>query len=399
MPGDRSQRTEKATAKKLQEARKDGMIARSPELSGWGMVLLATLLVPTLVRKGYALTARLLAQGSDAMAQPSASADLRLLGAGLSGYFDTLLPVAGAFVAVAVVVGLLQTRGTLSPGALRPKVSHLNPIAGLRNLWSPQSAWQTAKSVLRVGLLALVGYRAIQGVLSPLLGQGAMDLLSSWALAERTALSVTRTVAAVSLGIALADYVFQRRRMARQLKMTKQEVKDEVRQYDGNPIVKREIRRRARSLSRKRMIAAIASADALVVNPTHVAVALKYDPGSGAPRVVAKGADELAARLRLEAEIHEVPLVRDVPLARALYGACDLGQEIPPELYEAVAKLLTFLYSLRASGRLRRIDGGAHAPLASFLPGAGRADSPVDSPGEGAPGDAAADGVPAPAGV
>ncbi len=176
-------------------------------------------------------------------------------------------------------------------------------------------------------------------------------------------------MAVVNIGIAAVDYGLQRRRIAKAMRMSKQEIKDEARESDGNPQMKAAIRRRQRAMSRYRMIAAVAGADAVVVNPTHVAVAIAYTPGRGAPRVVAKGADEVAARIRLEAEIHGVPLVADVALARAMYAVCELEAEIPRDLYEAVARLLTFIYTLRATGHLVRTGGGAHRPPAPLLVG------------------------------
>jgi flagellar biosynthetic protein FlhB len=270
--------------------------------------------------------------------------------------------------ALGVVVGLIQTRGALRFNQLSPKLSRLRPKVHGAIIFSPQSAWNTTKSIVRMTVLAIVGWIDISRTVHTLMSGSGLDVFSSAAIAANTALSFIRTIAEISLVIALYDYRRARKKVGDTLKMTRFEVRDEFKQQEGSPLVKSEIRRRFRRMSRMRMLQAVAKANTLVVNPTHVAVALQYETGLGAPRVVAKGADELAARLRLEAEIHGVPIVRDVPLARALYGACEVGQEIPRDLYEAVARLLTFLYSLRRTGRLRRIDGAAHAPLASFLP-------------------------------
>ena len=149
--------------------------------------------------------------------------------------------------------------------------------------------------------------------------------------------------------------------------MSKQEIKDEARQSEGDPMVKGQIRAAQRRMSRLRMMAEIANADAIVVNPTHVSVAIKYDAVKGAPRVVAKGADVIAARIREEAAKHGVPMVEDVPLARTLFRLCEIGDEIPAQLYEAVARLLAFLFALKANGRIHPVGGGAHRPLQPFL--------------------------------
>jgi flagellar biosynthetic protein FlhB len=174
-------------------------------------------------------------------------------------------------------------------------------------------------------------------------------------------------VAGIGLALAVIDYVVQYRKTARQLRMTRHEVKEESKSSEGTPYIRGAIRRRQRQMARNRMLAAVARADAVVLNPTHFAVAVSYVRGQGAPKVVAKGVDFLALRIREEATAHRVPLVEDPPLARALYVACEIEQEIPTELYEAVARLLTFIYSLKASGRGLRIDGAPHRPAAPFL--------------------------------
>jgi flagellar biosynthesis protein FlhB len=149
------------------------------------------------------------------------------------------------------------------------------------------------------------------------------------------------------LTLAAVDYAFQRRRVRRSLMMTKQEVKEEYRQSEGDPMTRHRIRQRQVEMSRNRMMAAVAVSSVVVVNPTHIAVALEYRPELGAPRVVAKGQGFIAARIREEAEKHNVPIVRDVPLARTLHSACKIGQAVPPALYEAVARLLAFVFSLK----------------------------------------------------
>jgi flagellar biosynthetic protein FlhB len=175
-----------------------------------------------------------------------------------------------------------------------------------------------------------------------------MPLATSVSLVAGTAMSLMRDVALAGLAMGLADYAYQRQRINKQLRMTRHEVKQEHRQSEGDPHVKGAIRSRQLAMSRNRMMSAVADADVVLVNPTHVAVALRYQPDRGAPRVVAKGAGSVAARIREEAEKHRVPMVHDVPLARALHKACDLDQEIPAELFTAVAQVLAFVLALRA---------------------------------------------------
>jgi flagellar biosynthetic protein FlhB len=171
------------------------------------------------------------------------------------------------------------------------------------------------------------------------------------AVTAKTAITMIRNVSVAALIVAAADYAVQRRRVMKDLMMTKQEVKEEFKQNEGNPEIRQAIRSRQAAISRNRMIGLVGKADVVVVNPTHYSVALKYDAEKGAPQVVAKGAGVMARRIRTEAEKHAVPIVHEPVLTRSLYRSCDLGALIPVELYEAVAQVLAFVFSLRSRGR------------------------------------------------
>ena len=176
-------------------------------------------------------------------------------------------------------------------------------------------------------------------------------------LAAHKALSFVRIVASVALILGVVDYFMQRRKINKQMMMTKQEVKEEHKNEEGNPEIKTAMRRRQMKLSRMRMMAEVGRADVVIVNPVHVSVALRYEAGHGAPRVVAKGAEEVAAAIRAEAAAHDVPVVEDVPLARALWQVCEIDDEIPADLFEAVARVLAFIFKVKGSG-VRPIGGG-----------------------------------------
>ena len=167
----------------------------------------------------------------------------------------------------------------------------------------------------------------------------------------KTVLTLVRNVSAAGLIVAAADYAYQKHRTMKQLRMTRQELREEMKQQEGNPEMRRSIRSRAIAISRNQMIRMVSAADVVVVNPTHYAVALKYDAAKGAPQVVAKGAGTIAAAIRARAERNGIPIVHEPVLTRTLYKACDVGQLIPAHLYEAVAHLLAFVFGLRAKGR------------------------------------------------
>ncbi|HET9060851.1 MAG TPA: EscU/YscU/HrcU family type III secretion system export apparatus switch protein, partial [Acidimicrobiales bacterium] len=294
--------------------------------------------------------------------------DMSIAGSGIQGALLSMAPAVIGTMAIALVVNLAQTRGLISFHSLKPSFKALNPKNGLRRVISVRSLWELAKQLVRVGLLGLVAWQAITGLLPLLATNGPLSSLAIAGYVGGKALGLAREVAEIGLVLAALDYVVQFRKVRSQLRMTKQEVKEENKQSDGNPQMKGAIRRRQRQMARNRMMAAVAAADAVVVNPTHFAVALRYQKGKGAPRVVAKGTDLLAMRIREEALERKVPVVEDPPLARALYVACELEREIPKELYEAVARLLTFVYTLAAAGRGYRIDGAPHKPAASLIP-------------------------------
>jgi flagellar biosynthesis protein FlhB len=260
-------------------------------------------------------------------------------------------PLACALMGFGVVTNLAQVGWTPSSKKLAPKLSHLNPIKGFKKMVSPQTAWEAGKTALKVALLAGLVTRAVWSVVPTLTQAGGFTVATATTVAGTASLGLMRSVAIAGLGLAVVDYALARRRIGKQIRMSRQEVKEESKQSDGDPQMKGAIRSRQLSMSRNRMMSEVARADVVIVNPTHVAVALRYEPAKGAPRVVAKGVGEIAARIRAQAEEHDVPIVRDVPLARTLHKACELGDEIPGDLFDAVARLLAFIFALRVDGR------------------------------------------------
>lgn len=344
---DRSQRTEKPTGKKKREARRQGQVARSPDVVPWLTTLAATFVAGPVIRAAQTRLADLVQQCARVIAHPDQASDLQILGAGFRDFAVVVAPVLGAALVLGVVGTGAQVGLGLSPGALRPKFSRVNPLSGLRRVLSPAGGWELAKQTLKLAAVGWVAVRAVENLVSTLAGGRSLSLEVAAGAGAAAALSLVRTTAGVGLVLALADWAYQRHRLAANLKMTKQEVKDENRQAEGDPMVKGQIRSRMRKLSRLRMMAAVAQADVVVANPVHYAVALVYDrSGGGAPRVVARGAGAVALRIKEEAATHGVPVVEDPPLARAIYAACQIDDEIPRVLYLAVARLLAFVYSL-----------------------------------------------------
>jgi len=369
MSSEKHSKTEKPTAKRKREARREGQIARSPELMSWASMLTASVLGRVTVTNAINLYKRLFQHSLVGIQKADEASAMKLLNEGMVGAITVVAPLTFGLMAVGLIGNIAQLGWAVSGKGLKPKFSRLNPAKGLKKLFSPQSAWEAGKSSLKLLMLSGVAWQSIHGAMPHFTDHGHMVTLGSLlGTVSKAAMDFVRNAALLGLVLAAVDYAMQRRKIAKSLMMSKQEIKDESRQSEGDPAVKGQIRAAQRRMSRMRMMAEIARADAIVVNPTHVSVAIKYDAAKGAPRVVAKGADVIAARIRTEAAKHGVPLVEDVPLARTLYNFCEVGDEIPGMLYEAVARLLAFIFALKATGRLGVVGGGAHRPPQPFLP-------------------------------
>ena len=301
-------------------------------------------------------------QISNVIQDPTDAGAMAILGSGGKTMAVVLLPFC-LVLSLAAFVGSASQGGVhLATRSFKPKLSRLNPMQGFKRILGPQAVWESSKSLLKTGLAAWIAYRAVMALVPLLTSSGALPLVAVLHMVAGTAMRLMRDVAIAGLGMGLADYVYQYRRVAKQLRMTKHEVKQEHKQSEGDPQLKGAIRSRQLAMSRNRMMSQVATADVVVVNPTHVAVALRYQPDRGAPRVVAKGAGQVAARIREEADKHRVPMVADIALARALHAACELDQEIPGELFGAVAQVLAFVLSLRSRGSAA---GTHHLPVLS----------------------------------
>lgn len=351
--------TEKPTPKRLKKARKDGQVARTAELSTWLMVLTATYVLGHVVSSGSTLAPQLLHTSLGFIRTPDPARIGSLMHTAFFGIAKTIALPLAAFTGVAVACGVLQGGARPAMKLLKPQWKRLNPLSGIKRMFGVAGLWEAGKALVKVAVMGFMGWRSLQALMPMTAGSGALPLATVMGEAWQQIVAMMRAMAAVGLAFAAADYAFQRRKLRKQLMMTKQEVKDEMRQSEGDPHMRGAIRSRQMAMSRNRMMAAVKEADVILVNPTHIAVALKYEPGKGAPRVIAKGAGEIAARIRREATEHRVPVVQDVPLARGLYAACEVGQEIPAELYDAVARVLAFLFALRAKQRGAAADRSA----------------------------------------
>lgn len=362
---DKHAKTEKPTPKRKKEARQNGQVPRSPDVSSWAAALIGSFVLPLFFSSAKGRILAVTSQAVDVMGNPSASGALRTLSAGLRAVLLTAGPLAGGFALLAIVANIAQTGRTFSFKAAQPKFNHLSPIAGFKRLFSPQSGLQLARQVLKLGALTGIGYEAMSGLMHEVINAQPVSLLPLLSVTASSLFSFIRIVSLLGLIIGLADYGVQRHRINQSMKMTKEEVKQEHRNQEGDPYMKGHLRKRMYQIARSKAIRNVRQADVVVTNPTHYAVALAYDAGrSMAPRVVAKGSDRLAARIREEAATFAVPIVEDPPLARYLYAVCDLDAPIPNEIYVAVARILAFVYSLPPTVRAAMV----HRPVHSVVP-------------------------------
>lgn len=342
------EKTEKPTPKKVKENRKEGKVPRTQELGSWGALLVVALLLSWLVGNGTDRIRELMLRSLALVEDPEPAKVLALLREGTVTGLLIALALGFGVMVVSVAGGAAQGGIFFATKSLKPKWSKLNPIQGAKRIFGAQAWWEGAKLLLKSSVVGLLVWRAVQELM-PLLG-GLVPVHVALDMAAATATGLMRDVAVAGLVAAAADYAFQRRKMGKQTRMTKKEIRDEHKMTEGDPLVKSAIRSRQLAAARNRMMADVPQADVVLVNPVHVAVALRYESSRGTPRVVAKGAGAVAARIRAVADENRVPMVEDVPLARALHASCEVGQEIPPELYHAVAQVLAFVLSRKAKG-------------------------------------------------
>lgn len=350
MPDEAQEKTEQPTGRRLNKARQEGSVARSTDLTS-GLVLLAGLLMLVILGRGMteACLHAFQVVFRHAPELELNAATLPEFGRqGMLYMVKLLAPFLLAVAAVGVLSNVLQFGWLFTVRPLTPKLNVLNPSAGVKRILSGRSWAELVKGLVKVVLVGWVGYLVVKSTLPkfvPLADMGVMAVITTVAGA---ALKLSFYIALLVLLLGVADFRFQKWYHLRSLRMTKQEVKDEYKQTEGDPVVKGRIRRIQYKAALNRMIKKLPEADVVVVNPTHIAVALKYDPAKmSAPQVVAKGKRLLAEKIRAIAEEHGIPIVQDPPLARMLYRLVDVGMEIPYELYQAVAEVLALVYRMR----------------------------------------------------
>jgi flagellar biosynthetic protein FlhB len=346
-------KTEDPTPKRLQDARGKGQAASSQEIKSWailvGGAIALVFMAPAVSRDIAAQLTRFLDQPH---AMPLHAEDMQDALAGLAlEVVWTLAPVLALLVALAIAAGVLQVGLIWAPTKIKADPKNVSLQKGLGKLFSAQSLMEFVKGLLKLGAVGAVSL----GLALPLLRDvellPAIGVPGTLERVHELAVMMTVATVAVMTAVALLDFAYQKYAFLKQMRMTKQEVRDEHKQSEGDPQIKSRIRRLRMERAQKRMMAAVPNADVIVTNPTHYSIALSYEMESmGAPKLVAKGVDAVAQRIREIARENDVPLVENPPLARALYASVEIDQEIPPEHYQAVAQIIGYVMRLRGEG-------------------------------------------------
>lgn len=346
---EKDQKTHDPTDKRLEDARRKGDIAMAPEAKHAAMFVAALVVVGgagvyTVQGLGSVLV-RLWGSADDYRLEAEGAQDFAT---GLLAHLATgLLPILGMLFAFALLGGLLQGRPTIAWERIKPKWSKLNPFSGLGRMFGKQAMVEFLKTLAKMTMVCgmaayvlwprAVGIEAMVGAEPGAIGAAAMELVSA----------LLKTIAMLVAALALFDIVWQRQAYIKKMRMSLQEIKDEHKESEGDPKIKGKIRQLQMQRARSRMMTAVPDASVVIANPTHYAVALKYDHGAmAAPVVVAKGVDSLALKIREIAEAAGVPVVENVPLARALYASAELDRPIPTQHYAAVAEVISYVMKL-----------------------------------------------------
>lgn len=356
--GEGGEKTEEPTAKKLGDARKKGQVAKSKELSSAATLIIFFVMLKVLVSTMYSgfvgifdyvynripdiLINAAAGGGFSASTMQSMNIYVMLRIIILSAPY-----LIAGFVA-AIVIGIVQVKWQVSLEPLKPNFSRLNPVNGFKRMFSVDSVMELLKSVVKVVLIVYIAYSEIKDNAGTLFVIYDIELLQAIILVGSIIINTGIKISAVYIVIGVADFAFQKWKFKDEMKMTKQEVKDEFKNTEGDPQIKGRQRRVMQEASRRRMMQDVPKADVVITNPTHLAVAIRYDTSiAKAPIVVAKGEDYLAQKIKEVARDNDVEIVENKPLARMLYATVDLGQEIPPELYQSVAEVLAMVYNLK----------------------------------------------------
>jgi len=354
--GPGGEKTELATSKKLDDARKDGQVSKSKEIvtsiSLMSIFILMKIYISTMGTKFvecftefYGMFGKFISDSSDGVKMNTVLAIFQIA---ILDIIVILIPIFAVAMAIAILGNLLQQKWKITTKPLQPKLNKISPLSGFKRMFSFKQVVEVLKSLAMVGIIVYVVYTTIKDKVYLLFTFYDVTLYSALGIISNVVTDLGIKISIIFLIIGFVDLFYQRHKFKTDMMMSKQEIKDEFKNSEGDPQIKGQIKRKMQEASRKRMMQALPEADVVITNPTHFAVALKYEANSGkAPILVAKGADYLALQIKEKAKEYKIEIVENKPLARLIYNNVDIGTEIPNELYQAVAEVLAFVFTLK----------------------------------------------------
>lgn len=357
MADDNGDKTEAPTPRRRQLAEEQGQIAKSQDLVGAAMIVGAMVMLKQLGEPVLGAIRVVLVEAIDSLQDVSQDHLVRRMGRGLIGVGIALAPLLGALMVIGIVGNLAQTGLKLSTKRLTPNLAALNPFKGFGRLFGMGNPMKFAMSLAKLTVICLVAWSALKDRVPLIIFAQQMGHLQIFQLGCTMVYEVSLRIGLALLILAIIDFAWQKWKHERDLRMTKQEVKEEMRSMEGDPMIKQRRRQLQMQMASKRLKKDVPTADVVVTNPTEYAVALKYDGTTmHAPKVIAKGQGMIAARIRQLAIEAGVPILERKPLARALYKLCEVGQEIPEQFYSAVAEILAYVYELTGKSKRRTVS-------------------------------------------
>ncbi len=346
-------KTEKATPKRKREAREKGQIFKSVEVNT-ALTMLVMFGVLSIFGQTIVENIKKLLRYFFTMDAPdhfTVAAVSKLFIDAVWMFFGIIAPILIAAFLAAVVSNVIQSGFVFTTKALSPKFDRINPLSGFKRIFSTRTLLDLVKAIIKIAILGFVAYNEFEGHMEDFKGLMGQDVVTAVAESVDIIISVAFNLAIAFAIFAPFDYIYQRWKYNKDLMMTKQEVKDEYKLTEGNPQIKGRIAQKQRQMSRMRMVQAVKDADVVITNPTHYAVALEYKEGKNtAPIVIAKGKDYLAQKIKEKAKEENVEIVENKPLAQALYFFCEVGDEVPEDMYKAVAEVLAYVYRMKKKG-------------------------------------------------
>ncbi|MBN1164114.1 MAG: flagellar biosynthesis protein FlhB [Candidatus Krumholzibacteriota bacterium] len=361
-----AEKTERATPKRRKEARGKGQVAKSQEINSFIILTAGTLIIFSF--HGYIVRSILhvFARAFSVSPECVEAGNISNLGWEI---FYSFFPIVSPFFIGIVAAGLMANLGQVgfhvTPDVLSPKFDKLNPVNGLKRILSWRSVVEASKGLVKIGIIGFVAYQAIRPAINQILSLSLSSQPDLIGLSLKVGLNIMLRVLVVMVVVAALDYAFQYWQHEKSIRMSLRELRDELKETEGDPLVRERIKSIQREMARRRMMEDVKKADVVLTNPTLLAVALTYNPQLQAPKVVAKGRYHLAERIKKVAREFNVPVMENKPLARALYKACQVGEAVPVTLYQAVAEILAYVYSFKKHGKFRAMKRKNRSPRGS----------------------------------